>query len=154
MPETETKSKQRQQLVGVMELYTVGYLERFNNYLELNFVEDDNYKILLVTNMIGPAASGKISKSCKPKQPKEFKYAQIIQKCKSIFYGERSSITEHYKFNNRNQHEGELANDFAIELQAIAEHCKFEGFLDTALRDRFVAGLRSSEVKSKVNHHQ
>jgi hypothetical protein len=62
---------------------------------------------------------------------------QIVSKCKSIFYGERLSIAEHFKFNNRNQHDGETAGDFTIELQAMAEHCQFDTFYDTALRNCF-----------------
>jgi hypothetical protein len=57
----------------------------------------------------------------------------------TIFYGERWSIAE-----------GESVTDYSIELKAIAEHCVFGEFLDTALRDRFVAGLKSSKVKAKI----
>jgi hypothetical protein len=142
-------------MIGIMEPFMLGedfeaYMERFDNFLSMNFVEDDKYKIQLLINYIGPAASTKISKACKPKKPQEFLYAQIISKCKMIFTGERLSITEHYKFNMRVQHAGESASDFSIELQALAEHCQFGDFLDTALRDRFVVGLHSQEIKSKI----
>jgi Zinc knuckle len=142
-------------LVGVMEPYTLGedfdaYLHRFNNYLELNGVTDNTYKVQLLTNLIGPTASQKIYKACRPKEPKQFEYDEIVQKCKNIFQGERWSIAEHYRFNKRDQHEGESAQDYAIELQAIGEHCAFGDFRDTALRDRFVAGIRCSKIKAKL----
>jgi hypothetical protein len=69
------------------------------------------------------------SKACKPTEPKNFTYDQIISKCMTIFYGERWSIAEHYKFNNRNQHEGKSASNYSIELQAIAEYYVFGVFL-------------------------
>jgi hypothetical protein len=149
------KKTKRGSFVGIMEPYTLGedfevYLQHFNNYMELNGVDNSEYKIQLLTNLIGPVASLKISKACKPHEPKNFTYAQIISKCKTIFCGERWSIAEHFKFNNRNQHERESASNYSIELQAIAEHCVFGEFLDTALRDRFVAGLKSSKVKAKI----
>ncbi len=148
-------AKQRLQLVGSMEPFTIGeefdaYLHRFENYLELNLVTDGTYKVQLLTNLIGPSASQKIYKACRPKEPKHFPYSEIVAKCRAIFQGERWSVAEHYKFNKRNQHEGESASDFAIELQALAEYCAFGDFRDTALRDRFVAGLRCNSLKAKL----
>jgi hypothetical protein len=134
------EAKVRIQLVGVMEPYTIGedfesYLHRFNNYLELNAVTDNKYKVQLLLNLVGPSASQKIYKACRPKEPKEYPNEEIYK---------------HYKFNKRDQHEGESSSDFAIELQALAEHCAFGEFQDTALRDRFVAGLRCKKVKAKL----
>jgi hypothetical protein len=55
-----------------------------------------------------------------------------------------------YQFNNRSQRSGKSVTDFAIELQAMAENCIFGDFLDTALRDHFVTGLRNSDIKTKI----
>jgi Zinc knuckle len=142
-------------LVDSMENFVIGedfaeYLDRFNNYIELNRVADDIYKIRLLTNLMGPAASSKVSKACKPRTPTEYTYELLVKKCKTIFCGEKWSIAEHFKFNNRNQEDGESASDFSIELQALAENCSFGDFLDTALRDRFVAGLRDGAIKAKI----
>jgi hypothetical protein len=46
-------------LMGQMENYILGedfkmYLDRFNNFLELNNVEVDAYKIQLLTHFVGP----------------------------------------------------------------------------------------------------
>jgi hypothetical protein len=159
MPETEkpgtSNAAKLSQFVGTMEPYLLGedfkaYLQRFDNYIELNGVKDEVFKIQLLTNMMGPTASAKLYNACKPKFPKNFKYTEIVEKCSAIFYGQKWTIAEHYKFNNRNQRMGERASDFAIELQAMAENCKFGEFLDTALRDRFVAGLRNSGIKAKI----
>jgi Zinc knuckle len=151
----EGSAKTPVQFVGIMEPYLLGedfsaYLERFGNYLELNNVTDGVFKIRLLTNLMGPTASQKLNNACKPKAPKEFTYQQIVDKCKTIFCGVKYTIAEHYKFNNRHQHEGESATDYGIELQAMAENCKFGNFLDTALRDRFVAGLRDGHMKAKM----
>jgi hypothetical protein len=142
-------------LMGQMENYILGedfkmYLDRFNNFLELNNVEVDAFKIQLLTHFVGPTASAKIMKTCLPKKPKEFSFQQLVAKCESIFCGERNSIADHYKFNVRCQKLGEAISDFALELQSLAERCDFKEFLDTALRDRFVVGLCDSEIKSRL----
>jgi Zinc knuckle len=148
-------AKKPNQFFGVMEPYLLGedfkaYMTRFSNYLELNAVTDGIFKIRLLTNLMGPTASQKLINACKPKTPKEFTFAQIEEKCEAIFCGVKYTIAEHYKFNNRHQQEGESVTDYGIELQAMAENCKFGDFLDTALRDRFVAGLCDGHMKAKI----
>lgn len=36
------------------------------------------------------------------------------------------------------------------ELRCLSTHCKFEGFLDEALRDRLVCGLRNEAIQKKL----
>jgi hypothetical protein len=78
------------------------------------------------------------------------KYDDVIVKCKEAFLGTKNLMVEHYKFNTRNQKQGESSMDFAIELQSLAGSCEFGYFRVTALRDRFVAGILNSGIKVKV----
>ena len=41
-------------------------------------------------------------------------------------------------------------SEYVAELRKLSEHCKFEAFLDDALRDRFVCGLRSEAAQKKL----
>jgi hypothetical protein len=72
----------------------------------------------------------------------------MVKKCKTIFCGEKWSIAEHFKFNNRNQEDGESASDFSIELQALAENCSFGNFLTQLCLT--VAVLRDGAIKAKI----
>jgi hypothetical protein len=137
--EGEGSAKTPNQFFGIMEPYLLGedfmaYLERFGNYLDLNNVADGVFKIRLLT------ASQKLYNSCKPKMPKDFTYQQIVDKCKAIFCGVKYTVAEHYKFNNRHQHEGESVSDYGIELQAIAENCKFGFFFGYGPEGSFCGG--------------
>jgi hypothetical protein len=138
--------------MGKMESYEVGsnfddYMALTNNFFELNQVTDDQMKVRILVNQIGSAASAKIIKAVKPKQFNELSFRELISLCESIFNVQRNTIVEHFKFNERQQQVGESLADFALELQALAEHCKFGEFYDTALRDKFVSGLRNKETK-------
>ena len=44
----------------------------------------------------------------------------------------------------------ETVSKYVAELRKLSEHCKFEAFLDDALRDRFVCGLRSKTTQKKL----
>ena len=55
-------------------------------------------------------------------------------------------IAERYKFNSRNQREDESISEYMACLRKLASTCKFGTFLDDALRDRFVCGVKSAEL--------
>ena len=50
----------------------------------------------------------------------------------------------------RNQAPGEPVADYMAELRHLAMHCKFEAYLEEALRDRLVCGLRSEGVQKQL----
>lgn len=142
-------------LIGSCHSYVIGenfeqYLKHVKIYFDMNKVEEPKFKLQLFMNLIGPAASGKIMQACQPKEFDEFTFDQIVEKGKRLFVGERTKMMEQYTFGLRSQHEGESISDFAVELQALAEHCKFGEFLDQALVQRLVCGLRNQQIIQKL----
>ena len=59
-------------------------------------------------------------------------------------------ISERFNFNRRNQEPNESIQDHIAELRRLTVHCEFGNFLDEALRDRFVCGLRSESMQKKL----
>ena len=89
----------RASLTGSLEAYVLGenfddYLERVNNYFELNGIPNEIYKIRLLLHLIGPVASTKITKACKPGNVTDIGYTLFVAKCKSLFKGEKNTIVE------------------------------------------------------------
>lgn len=149
------EDKKQPRLMGKLEAYVPGesfedYLELVENYFELNELKDEKFKVLLLINMIGSAASSKVIKAFKPRCYKDAKYNDVVKMCKKLFIGDKSIVVERYKFNSRLQKQGEEITDYAVELQAAAENCEFGNFLDAALRDRFVAGLIDLDIKQNL----
>ena len=144
-------------LVGKLEEYIPGddledYFERVENYFELNEMKPEHAvrKKLILLNYIGSVVYAQLKKLLAPQKIKDVSYAIIENKLKSYYCKTKHAITEHFKFNKRNQQNGEKAIDYAVELQSMAQKCEFGTFLDTALRDRFVAGLRNPFVQQKL----
>lgn len=90
----------------------------------------------------------------KPNKYSAYNYKQVVECVTKLFSGVRNSIFDHFKFNSRNQREGETLSDYTIELQNLAEHCEFKDFLDTMLRDRFVVGIREAAMKKVLLNKQ
>ena len=59
-------------------------------------------------------------------------------------------ITKHFKFHKRNQASTEAVSQYLAELQKLADKCKFEDYLDEALCDHFVCGLRSEVTQRRL----
>ena len=57
-------------------------------------------------------------------------------------------IAERFHFNRRNQTETESVNEYAAKLRRLATSCEFGEFLNEALRDRFVCGLRNENTQN------
>lgn len=62
-----------------------------------------------------------------------------------------SVIAERVKFYKRSQHDSEPIAVFVAELRGLAQHCDFGSFLDQAVRDHFVCGLRPEDIQSVLS---
>ena len=69
---------------------------------------------------------------------------------KSHFEPKPLVISERFVFNKRQQKSDETVADYVAALRKLSIHCKFGDFLDDALRDRFVCGLRSEGMQKKL----
>ena len=59
-------------------------------------------------------------------------------------------IAERFYFHKRNQAANESIADYLAAFCQLATHCAFANFLDDALRDRLVCGLRSSAIQKRL----
>lgn len=57
---------------------------------------------------------------------------------------------ERFKFQKRNQKEGESVADYIVALRQLSVSFEFGQYLSDALRDRFVSGLNSESMQRKL----
>ena len=55
-----------------------------------------------------------------------------------------------FRFYQRSQKSGESIADFVADLRRLSIKCEFGDFLDQALRDRFVCGVRNEALQRKL----
>lgn len=153
----EVQAQVQQKLIGEIEQYVPGedfedYLERTENYYELNNIKDNVFKKRLIIHSMGAETYTQLKKLMAPLKPTDgtYKYEDVTEKLRSYYCRKKNEIVEHFTFNKRNQQQGESATDYAVELQSLAKKCEFGTFLDKALRDRFVAGLTNSNIQEKL----
>lgn len=160
-PEDEKKAEAKvepehgMKLIGTLENFVPSadfddYLERAENFFELNCITDDEFKRKLIVHFIGLPALKKLQQLLYPKTHKESTYNEVTDKLKAYFSPKKNRIAQSVEFFKRSQNEFEKVADFAVELQALSKHCVFGQFLDAALRDKFIAGLRNPKIQAEL----
>ena len=81
---------------------------------------------------------------------RELKFKDICDTLNKHFSPQPIKIAERYHFYDRKQAEGESAADYQAQLRQLASSCQFEVFLDEALCDRLVWGVREPGVQRRL----
>ena len=126
------------------------YAERFNHYLLANDIEDEKKMVSVFLTIIGSKPYELLRNLVAPGKPADLKYQELVEILGKHFNPAPLLIAERFYFHNRNQNEAEGVADYAAVLKKYAERCQFDSFLEQALRDRFVCGLRNRAIQKKL----
>ena len=69
---------------------------------------------------------------------------------KAHFEPKSLMIAKHFHFHKQDQASGESILKYAAELRRLAAKHSFAGYLDEALRNRFVSGLQSDSIQKRL----
>ena len=125
------------------------YVERLEQFFAANNTHADKKVAVLIT-VIGAVPYGILKNLVQPDLPKDKTYDQLVQTLKGHYMPKPLVISERFKFNKRNQKDGEKIADYVVELKRLATFCEFGDFLHDALRDRLVCGLKSDVIQRKL----
>lgn len=127
------------------------YSERLEHFFNVNAIKDEN-KISFFISIMGPALYTRLKDLIHPLEIGDekvtFKY--IIRTLKDHYVPKVNTTYERFIFNKGSQKEGESIAEYSVRLKKLASTCNFGDFLDEALRDRFLCGLRSTQIQSKL----
>ena len=125
------------------------YLERVNIFFAANDIAEDK-KVPVFLSTIGGTTYGLLRNLVAPDTPMAKGLKELTDKLSEHFEPKPIIIAERFYFHKRNQLQTESTAEFIAELRRLAVRCKFGTFLDEALRDRFVCGLRSERTQQKL----
>ncbi|XP_057673038.1 uncharacterized protein LOC130904346 [Corythoichthys intestinalis] len=127
------------------------YLERLEQFFVANDLKiDDGRARAVFLTVVGKKNHTLLMDLCAPSKPAEKKLQELIELMRTHFVPKTNFIAERYKFNTRNQREDESISEYMAKLRKLAATCKFGTFLDDALRDRFVCGVKSAELRDRL----
>ena len=125
------------------------YIERVELYFAANYVEKD-HEVATFLSLIGADAYGVLRNMLAPDPPKDKSFEALKEILTAHYSPKPILIAERFKFHRRNQLESESIAQFVVELKRLALKCEFGVFLEEALRDRLVCGLRNVQIQKKL----
>ena len=78
------------------------------------------------------------------------KYETVMEKFDSFFKVRKNVIFERARFNQRNQLDGESAEQYIIEVYKLAENCEYGDMTSEMIRDRIVVGIRDTKLSQRL----
>ena len=125
------------------------YLERAHIFFAANSIEEGK-QVPVFLNAIGRTVYGLLRDLLAPTNPMTLLLKEITDTLKAHFEPKSLVIAERYHFHKRDQASGESISEYVAELRRLAAKCSFAGYLDEALRDRFVCGLQSDSIQKRL----
>ena len=125
------------------------YLERVELYFGANDIAPEK-KVAIFLSVIGAKTYAVLRSLVAPAQPKDKPFAELKALLKAHYDPKPLVIAERFLFYRRDQTAEESVSEFLVELRRLASHCEFGQFLDEALRDRLVCGLRNDTTQKRL----
>ena len=125
------------------------YLDRVLLYFEANEAADVT-RVPILLSSVGGMTYSLICDLATPENPKTLTLPAIAQLLKEHFEPRRLIISEWFTFHRWNQRPGETIAEYDAALRKLAVTCEFEAYLEEALRDRFVCGLRNKAIQRRL----
>lgn len=125
------------------------YLERVELYFLASGTKEEA-KVPLFLTIVGRENYTLLRDLLAPQKPSAQTLEGLFSTLVSHFEPKKVVIAERFHFHKRNQGPTETIAEYIAELRHLATHCKFGDYLNEALRDRLVCGLRNEETQCKL----
>lgn len=126
------------------------WLKRLEGAFKIFNVSDVAVRVSYLLHFIGSETYNLVCDVVLPQTPEEMSYNDIAKVLKNHYNPEPLEIAEIYKFQSRQQQQGEPVRDYVTALRKMSTHCNFGDYLQKALRNQLVCGLRNRDVKRKL----
>ena len=80
----------------------------------------------------------------------ENQLSHILTKLETLLIGEVNETYERFRFNQRQQQDGETFDIYLTVLKSLAKTCNFADLQVSLLRDRFVIGIKSNNMHKRL----
>ena len=131
------------------------FRQRFEFYCQVNNIKEGDEaqrtrkKALFIT-LIGQATFAKLRDLANPREITDISLGDIMDLLITHYRPQTVEIAERFKFFKRTQGASKQITDFMAKLRRLAKTCNFGQYLETALRDQFVCGLRDEKCQQEL----
>jgi len=122
------------------------YLERIQLFFVVNSIADEK-KVAVLLSVIGAKTYALLRDLLALTKPQDKSFDELATTLTTHFKPKPIVITECFYFHRHSQANGESVAEYVVELWRLATHCQFGEYLNKALRDRLVCGIRNTGIQ-------
>ena len=126
------------------------YKNRFTFYLQANSIIDAALKRATLLTHIGDTAYRMLADLHLPDDLSTVNFNTIITDLDSASGKKVPKLASRVRFQSIVQHEGQRVHEYLADIHHSSIDCGFGDQLDNRLKDQFVVGLRSDQIKKKL----
>ena len=130
------------------------YLERVEKIFFLANAVVDKKKVPVFVSVVGGNIYALLRSLLAPAKPQDKSFETLVAELKKHFEPKEVVIAERFNFHQRNQASGESIAEFIAKLHRLSTNCDFGNYLEEALRDHFVCGLRSKAMQKQLLYNR
>ena len=142
--------------VGKLERFDGGpqewasYVERFEQFLVADDITETKKVMATFLTAVGAKTYELLKDIVAPAKPSELKFEEVVEHLNKHYDPKPLVIAERFKFHKRNQQADESITEYCAALRKHASTCQFGTFLDEALRDRLVCGMKDPATQRRL----
>ena len=129
---------------------TTAYLEQVELYFEDNNSTEGEKKATIFLSVICVQPYTLTDSFSDTNQTERENFWPVDGSTEEALWTYSNSNCECLYFHHRSQQPDESITQYIAELQNLATHCQFAGYLDEALRDCFVCGIRNEVIQRRL----
>ena len=126
------------------------YKGRFTFYLQANSIIDAALKRATLLTLIGDTAYRMLADLHLPDDLSNVNFDTLITDLDSAYGKKVSKLASRVRFQSIVQHEGQSVDEYLADLRHSSIDYGFGDHLDNRLKDQFIVGLRSDQIKKKL----
>ena len=125
------------------------YVERAKIYFRANDVPEDKQAGVFLSEL-GDKTYSVLRNLTAPVLPQSKTFEEVVTVLESHYEPKPIVIAQRFHFHRRNQLPMENIVQYMAELRRLSTHRSFGPYLNEALRDRLVCGLRSDNIQKRL----
>ena len=125
------------------------YTERVKQYFMEKEISDDK-KVLALLAVMGGKTYSLLRNLTSPEDPATKGFDALVKLLDNHLSPKLLVIAECFRFHKRDQKDGESILVYVAELRNLSEDCDFNAYLNDALRDRLVCGIKHGNIQKKL----
>ncbi|XP_052751530.1 uncharacterized protein K02A2.6-like [Galleria mellonella] len=125
------------------------YVRRVKQFLLCNEIKE-NLKVAILITLVGEPTYNLMCDLCAPANPEDKTFTELEKIVADHLEPQRSVIAERHVFRLRRQSIGESLSGYLQKIKHLATTCNFGSMLEENLRDQFVSGLSSDDMRSRL----